>query len=369
LLDPYFTATKIEWLLREHRELQRRAANGELCASTVDTWLIARMTGGATVVTDASNASRTLLFNLRTATFDDELCAAFGVPKQLLPGVCDSAGRACVTDPHCFVGLRVPVSGIAGDQQSALFGQACLTPGMSKNTYGTGSFLLVNVGETPPAPAHGLLGTLAWRIGGADTFALEGSIFVTGAALRWLRDGLHLLDDVADAGPLFDSVPDAAGCYFVPALSGLGAPWWDPHTRGAFVGLSGGVTKANLVRAVVEAMAYRSRDVVEAMEASSGISLEELRVDGGASQMDGLCQFQADLLGMPVARAAAPDATAQGAGLLAAVGEGLIHVADVKASWKEGKRFLPVREGARPAENYQSWLRALASVRSFRIAE
>jgi glycerol kinase len=283
----------------------------------------------------------------------------------VLPEVQDSAGRVALTDPAAFAGLRLPVSGIAGDQQAALFGQACVSPGMSKNTYGTGSFLLVNVGDAVPEPAHGLLTTVAWRNAGADIFALEGSIFVTGAALRWLRDGLGILTDSAEAGPLFDSVPDAAGCFFIPALSGLGAPWWDPQARGAFLGLTAAVTRAHLVRAVVEAMAFRTRDVVEAMEAASGLSIAELRVDGGASVMDGLCQFQADLLGIPVARAATPDATALGAGLLAAVGEGLLDGPEaVAAAWKPGKRFEAGRPGIRPTENYAAWLDALARVRT-----
>ncbi len=241
LLDPYFTATKLEWLLAEQPELRARAERGELCAGTVDTWLIARLTGGAALVTDASNASRTLLYDLTRGEFDDGLCAQFGVPRQLLPEVRDSAGRVAMTDPASFLGLRLPVSGIAGDQQAALFGQACLRAGMSKNTYGTGSFVLVNTGTAVPAPVHGLLGTVAWRLGGTDTFALEGSIFVTGAGLKWLRDGLGLITATDEAGPLFDSVPDSNGCIFVPALSGLGAPYWDPDARGALLGLTAGV--------------------------------------------------------------------------------------------------------------------------------
>jgi glycerol kinase len=365
LLDPYFTATKLEWLLQQRPELRARAERGELCAGTVDTWLVARMTSGRQLVTDASNASRTLLFDLKRGDFDAELCGVFGIPRALLPEVHESAGRVAVSDPAAFAGLQIPISGIAGDQQAALFGQACVSPGMSKNTYGTGSFLLVNVGDAVPEPAHGLLTTVAWRSGGMDTFALEGSIFVTGAGVRWLRDGLGIIADSAEAGPLFDSVPDAAGCFFIPALSGLGAPWWDPQARGAFLGLTAAVTRAHLVRAVVEAMAFRTRDVVEAMEAASGLRIAELRVDGGASVMDGLCQFQADLLGIPVARAATADATAVGAGLLAAVGEGLVEGPEaVAASWQPGKRFEASRPGIRPTENYRAWLDALARVRT-----
>jgi len=365
LLDPYFTATKLEWLLQQRPELRARAERGELCAGTVDTWLVARMTSGKQFVTDASNASRTLLYDLKRGDFDAELCSVFGIPRAMLPEVHESAGRVAVSDPAAFAGLQIPISGIAGDQQAALFGQACVSPGMSKNTYGTGSFLLVNVGDAVPEPAHGLLTTVAWRSGGVDTFALEGSIFVTGAGVRWLRDGLGIIADSAEAGPLFDSVPDAAGCFFIPALSGLGAPWWDPQARGAFLGLTAAVTRAHLVRAVVEAMAFRTRDVVEAMEAASGLRIAELRVDGGASVMDGLCQFQADLLGIPVARAATADATALGAGLLAAVGEGLLEGPEaVAAAWQPGMRFEASRPGIRPTENYKAWLDALARVRT-----
>ncbi|MBV8302404.1 MAG: glycerol kinase GlpK, partial [Candidatus Dormibacteraeota bacterium] len=324
LLDPYFTATKIEWLLRQRPELRAPAQRGELCAGTVDTWLIARMSAGRSVVTDASNASRTLLFDLRRGDFDDELCERFEVPRAALPQVVDSAGSLAETDSRAFLGLTLPICGVAGDQQAALFGQGCVAAGMSKNTYGTGSFLLTTVGASVPSPGEGVLGTVAWRIDGRTTFALEGSIFVTGAALRWLRDGLGLLDAVEQAGPIFDATPDTAGCVFVPALTGLGAPWWDPGARGAMLGLSGGVRREHLVRAAVEAMAYQTRDVVEAVERASGTPLSELRVDGGASVMDGLCQFQADLLAAPVVRAASADATALGAGMLAAVGAGIV---------------------------------------------
>ncbi|HEV7679529.1 MAG TPA: glycerol kinase [Candidatus Dormibacteraeota bacterium] len=394
LLDPYFSATKVEWLLRERPELRARAERGELCAATVDAWLIARLTGdGHDVRTDASNASRTLLYDLHRGDFSDELCGVFGVPRAMLPSVHDSAGRLGVTDPGRFLGRAIPISGVAGDQQAALFGQACCSPGMSKNTYGTGSFVLVNVGDEAPAflgadapggrstptpspaagvrpddsvpPRHGLLTTVAWRIGGRDTFALEGSIFVTGAGIKWLRDGLGLIQASAEAGPLFDSVPDAAGCFFVPAFAGLGAPYWDPGARGALVGLSAGVTRAHVVRAVVEAMAYRTRDVVEAMERSAGIEFDELRVDGGASVMDGMCQFQADLLGLPVARAGSAETTAVGAAWLAAVGEGLLDGPDaVAAAYRPGRRFEPRHAGVRPQAEYAAWLDAVRRVRS-----
>jgi glycerol kinase len=365
LLDPYFTATKLEWLLRQDPALAARAARGEVCAGTVDTWLIARLTGGEVLATDASNASRTLLYDLARGDFDPELCALFGVPPAILPRIHPSAGTIATTDPAAFLGLAVPISGIAGDQQAALFGQACVEPGMSKNTYGTGSFLLVNVGRAVPDPGAGLLATVAWRIGGDDVFALEGSIFVTGAALQWLRDGLGLIASAADAGPLFESVPDTRGCVFVPALSGLGAPWWDPDARGALLGLTAGVTRAHVVRAVVESMAYRTRDVVEAMERASGQPLTSLRVDGGASAMDALCQFQADVLAVPVERAASAEATALGAGMLAAVGAGLVSGPEESAAtWQAGRRFVPTTSEARPSAGYAAWLDAIDRVRS-----
>ena len=363
LLDPYFSATKLEWLLRERPELQGPAGRGDLLATTVDGWLIARMTGGRSLGIDASNASRTLLYDLHRGDFDADLCAVFGVPPALLPPVVGSAERVGVTDPAAFCGLTVPISGIAGDQQAALFGQACTRPGMAKNTYGTGSFVLVNAGDTPVAPGHGLLTTVAWRLDGRDTFALEGSIFTTGAALRWLRDGAALIRSYEDVGPLVESVPDTAGVHFIPALAGLGAPWWDPDTRAAFTGITAGVTRAHLVRAVVESMALRTRDVVEAMEAAGAPPFAELRVDGGASVMDALCRIQSDLLGIPVARAATAETTAVGAAMLAAVGAGLRSPAEVAAGWRPGARFEPAMPGERPDQAYRSWLAALDTVR------
>lgn len=364
LLDPYFTATKIEWLLREYPEVAARAATGDAVALTIDAWLVARLSGGATVTTDPSNASRTLLYDLRRGSFDSDLCALFGIPPTMLPEIRDSAGPVGVTDPSIFHGRAIAIAGVAGDQQAALFGQACLRSGMAKNTYGTGSFVLMTVGPQPLDPGHGLLSTVAWRLRGRDTFALEGSIFVTGAALRWLRDQLGLIADVGEAGPLFDSVPDSGGCHFVPALVGLGAPFWDPAARGALLGLTPSVTRAHVVRAVVEAMALRTRDVVEAMEAAGAPALAELRVDGGASVMDGLCQFQSDLLGIPVARASSPETTGLGAAMLAAVGQGLADgPGTVAARWVAGRRFEPARPDFRPQEPYAAWRAAVDRVR------
>ena len=364
LLDPYFTATKLEWLLRDRPELRRRAEAGELCAGTVDAWLMARLTNGTAIVTDPGNASRTLLYDIHARDWSDELCAMFSVPRSLLPDIGPSSGRLGVSAAE-HLGAPLPLSGIAGDQQAALFGQACLRAGMSKNTYGTGSFVLVNVGNNAPEAPKGLLATVAWRIGGTDTYALEGSIFVTGAAIKWLRDGLGLIDRADEVGPLFDSVPDSNGCTFVPALAGLGAPYWDPGARGALLGITAGVTRAHVARAVVEAMAFRTRDVVEAMEDAAGIRFEELRVDGGASVMDGLCQFQADQLGIAVARARSAETTGIGAALLAALGEGLIaSPGELETSWTPGRRFEPGEPGVRPAPAYAVWRDAVSRVRT-----
>ena len=364
LLDPYFTATKLEWLLGERPDLRRRAEAGELCAATVDAWLMARLTDGASVVTDPGNASRTLLYDIRTGDWSDELCSLFSVPRAMLPEIGPSSGRVGVTVPG-HLGSPLPISGIAGDQQAALFGQACMSPGMSKNTYGTGSFVLVNLGNNVVDAPAGLLTTVAWRIGKADTYALEGSIFVTGAAIKWLRDGLGLIERAEEVGPLFDSVSDSNGCRFVPAFVGLGAPYWDPGARGALIGLSAGVTRAHVARAVVEAMAFRTRDVVEAMEAAAGIRFEELRVDGGASVMDGLCQFQADQLAIPVARARSAETTGIGAALLAALGEGLVESSGaLEAGWRPGRRFEPANPGVRPGSEYAAWRDAVSRVRT-----
>jgi glycerol kinase len=322
VLDPYFSATKLEWLLTEGGI----SPSPQLAFGTVDSWILWHLTGGTdggVHATEPSNASRTLLFDIDTGTWSDELTALFGVPRTSLPDVLPSSGRFGTTVPECAAGLRVPVSGIAGDQQAALFGQACFEIGTSKNTYGTGSFVLVNLGSSHPAPADGLLTTVAWKIGDEVTYALEGSIFVTGAAIQWLRDGLGVIADAAEAGPLAATVPDTGGVVFVPAFTGLGSPTWDPHARGTLLGLTRGTTRAHVVRAAVEAMAWHTADVLDAITTASGTRVSELRVDGGASVMDLLCQFQADVTGVTVRRAALRETTALGAALLAGIAEGV----------------------------------------------
>ncbi len=366
VLDPYFSATKLAWLLREGGV----EAGPDLAFGTVDSWILYRLTGGRVHATDASNASRTLLYDIGELAWSSELCEAFGVPETCLPDVRPSSGRFGITDPEAAAGLAVPVSGIAGDQQAALFGQACFEPGMAKNTYGTGSFVLVNLGATLPEPAEGLLTTVAWQLdtGGhaSTTYAMEGAIFVTGAAVQWLRDGISVIDDAAEVGPLAESVADNGGVTFVPAFTGLGSPYWDPYARGTILGLSRGTGRAHIARAVVESMAYQTRDVVDAVAAAAGVGLAELRVDGGASVMDLLCQFQADLLGVPVRRPAVQETTALGAAYLAGLAEGVWSTpAEAADAWTEQASFSPTMPEAFVEAGLVTWRRAVERSRDW----
>jgi glycerol kinase len=362
VLDSYFSATKCDWLLREGAV---DGASPDLAFGTVDAWVVWKLTGGRVFATDPSNASRTLLFDLSDGDWSEPLCELFGVPRRSLPEVRPSSGRLGMTDPAQAAGLNIPISGIAGDQQAALFGQACFTPGMTKNTYGTGSFVLQLLGECLPAPVEGLLTTVAWQLGAEPLqYALEGAIFSTGSGVQWLRDGLGILGEAAECGPLAAQVADTEGVYLVPAFTGLGSPWWDPHVRGALVGLTKGVGRAHVARAVVEAMAYQTRDVVEAMERAGGVAVTELRVDGGASVMDLLCQFQADQLQVPVRRSAVAETTALGAAYLAGLAEGVwTSTAELAGHWRADAAFLPVgstREGDR---RFAGWRRAVDRTR------
>jgi glycerol kinase len=356
VLDPYFSATKLAWLLTEGGVTRSPA----LAFGTVDTWLLWKLTAGAVHATEPSNAARTLLFDIRTGDWSDELCALFDVPRHALGEVRSTSGRFGVTEPGAAAGLTVPVSGMAGDQQAALFGQACFTPGMAKNTYGTGSFVLVNLGPTAPPPVEGLLTTVAWRIGDVTTYAMEGAIFVTGAAVQWLRDELGIIERADEIGPLAASVPDAGGLVLVPAFTGLGSPHWDPYARGTLVGLTRGSGRAQLARAVVEAMAYQTADVVDAVRHASGTELAELRVDGGASVMDVLCQFQADVLGVPVRRPAVQETTALGAAYLAGIAEGVWATpAEAASAWREEASFTPAMDAAEVTARLDAWHRAV----------
>jgi glycerol kinase len=341
LLDPYFSGTKLRWLLDSDAKLRRRAEAGELAFGTVDTWLVTRLTAGREHVTEPGNASRTLLFDIKRLAWDSELCGALDVPMGLLPEVRDSSGDFGRTDPGAFLGLDLPIGGVAGDQQAALFGQACFEPGMCKNTYGTGSFVLLNTGPKPRLSRAGMLATVGWQLAGTATYAMEGAIFITGAALQWLRDGLGIIHSAAEAGPIASTVTDTDGVYLVPAFVGLGAPHWDPGARGLISGLTRGTTGDHLVRAAVESMAFQTADVLEAM-ASEGVRPQELRVDGGASVMDALLQFQADLLGIPVLRSATAETTALGASFLAGLATGTwASLDEVAATWTEERRFTP----------------------------
>jgi len=363
VLDPYFSGTKMAWLL-EHGGV----ANGpDLHLGTVDDWVLWNLTGGPTRgvhATDPSNASRTMLYDITQRRWSAELCDMLRVPMAALGEVVASSGRMGIISTEAIGGLLAgtPVSAILGDQQSALFGQACLDPGMAKNTYGTGSFVLMNVGPNCPAPADGLLTTVAWDLGnnGGFAYALEGAVFVTGAAIQWLRDGLGIISDAANVGPLAASVPDSEGVYVVPAFAGLGSPYWDPYARGTIVGITRGVNRAHIARATVEAIAYQVRAVVDRMVEVSGTALAELRVDGGASVMELLLQLQADQLNVAVSRPRITETTALGAAYAAGLAEGVwSSTADVSGAWQEEARFLPSTSRSAPDRLYAGWQRAV----------
>ena len=365
-LDPYFTATKLTWLAEHEPALWADVTAGSLAVGTVDSYLIARLSGGRRHVTDASNASRTLLFDIEAGQWSAELCQLFGVPPHALPEVVPSSGVVAQTDPEAFLGLSLPIAGIAGDQQAALFGQACFSLGSAKCTYGTGSFVLYHTGTSIVRSPAGLLSTVAWMDeAGTLTYALEGSVFVTGAAVQWLRDGLGLLDNAAQSEALARSVPDSGGTVFVPALTGLGAPYWDPDARGAMFGLTRGTTRAHLVRAALEAIAFEVRDVADLMGSSAGFLTEgsPLRVDGGASANDLLMQMQADQLQVPVERPVVAETTALGAAFLAGLATGVwSSTAELAAAWQLDRRFSP---GPRDEPAYAWWREAVQRTRGW----
>ncbi len=356
-LDPYFSATKLTWLFENVSGLREKAEAGRALFGTIDTWLLWNLTDGRVHATDVSNASRTLLFNLHALDWDDDLLALFDVPRACLPEVRASSE---VYGEAKLLGRRVPVSGMAGDQQAALFGQTCFAPGMAKNTYGTGCFLLLNTGDVPVTPAHGLLSTLAWRVNDKTTYALEGSVFVAGAAVQWLRDGLGIIADARETETLARSVPDAGGVVFVPAFAGLGTPHWNPHARGMITGLTRGTTRAHLVRAALEAIAFQSSDVLDAMNQTSGVDIADLRVDGGAATNDFLLQFQADLLNVPVTRPVVGETTALGAAFLAGLAVGFWKDgAELAGLWAADRTFQPSLPETERAALYAGWQRAV----------
>jgi glycerol kinase len=367
LLDPYFSGTKIAWIL-EHVPGARAAAEaGRLAFGTVDTWLIWKLTGGALHATDVTNASRTLLWNIHTGTWDPELLAALGIPLEMLPEVRSSSEVYAETLPAVF-GAPVPLAGVAGDQQAALFGQACVKPGMAKNTYGTGCFLLLNTGRRPVASASRLVTTPAWRIGSSMEYALEGSVFVGGAVVQWLRDGLGLIRSSAEVEALAASVPDAGGVVLVPAFTGLGAPHWDPYARGTLMGITRGTTAAHIARAALEGIAFQVADVLTAMEVDSRVPLAELRVDGGAARNDLLMQLQADLIGVPVARPVNPETTALGAAYLAGLAVGVWKdLDDVAGRWRVERVFEPRLDPGRTAEMRERWARAVERAKGWAL--
>ncbi len=362
VLDPYFSAPSIRWLLDHVPGLAERARDGRAVFGTIDSWLIFKLTGRH--LTDASNASRTLLYDISAGRWDPELLALFDIPARALPEVRPSAGVFAQTLPSALHGHAVPLAGVAGDQQAALFGQACIDPGLGKNTYGTGSFVLLNTGFSPPEPSPGLLSTVAWMIGDSTTYALEGSIFATGAAVQWLRDGLQIIATAAETEALAASLDSNDGVYFVPALTGLGSPHWDPHARGAITGLTRGATRAHLARATLEAIAYQTHDAVRAMESASEQTFVELRADGGASANGWLMQFQADILGVPVVLGATSETTSLGAAYLAGVGAGLCTISDVACTWSERRRYEPRMSADERSELLAGWADALARTRT-----
>jgi glycerol kinase len=376
LADPYFSGTKVAWLLEKVPDARRQAEAGELAFGTVDTFLLWHLSGGRLHITDVSNASRTLLFNIHTLAWDDLILAELGIPRALLPEVRPSSAYYGETETSLLDG-PIPLAGDAGDQQAAAFGQACYEPGLAKNTYGTGCFLLLNTGERAIPSSHGLLTTIAWTLAtrrGPETnvpppppiYALEGSVFIAGAAVQWLRDELRIIERSADVEALAASVPDNGGVYLVPAFAGLGAPYWDPYARGTLVGLTRGSGRGHIARAALEAIAYQTRDVLEAMEADSGLRLHALRVDGGAARNNLLMQFQADILGVPVQRPLVTETTALGAAYLAGLAVGFWKdVAALAQHWSVERTFEPQMDAAQRESLYQGWKRAVERARAW----
>ncbi len=359
VIDAYFSATKLKWILDNVPGARERAENGELLFGTVETWLIWKLTKGAVHVTDYSNASRTMLFNINTLRWDDEILAELNIPGCMLPEVKESSCIYGETDP-AFFGGAIPIAGAAGDQQAALFGQTCFAAGDVKNTYGTGCFLLMNTGERPVFSEHGLVTTIAWGLDGRVHYALEGSIFVAGAAIQWLRDELRLIDSAADSEYMAGKVRDSGGCYVVPAFTGLGAPHWDQYARGTIVGITRGVNKYHIIRATLESIAYQAHDVLKAMEADAHMEISALRVDGGASANDFLMQTQADLIGVPVIRPQCVETTALGAAYLAGLAVGYwTSCEDVVKNRTDGSAFRPALEQADRERMLKGWNKAV----------
>jgi glycerol kinase len=365
VLDAYFSGTKLRWILDNIAGARARAEAGQLAFGTIDSWLIWKLSGGAAHLTDASNASRTLLFNIHSGDWDDELLGLLAVPRALLPQVVASSAVVAATADGLFA-ARIPIAGIGGDQQAALFGQRCITPGMVKNTYGTGCFMLMHTGGKPVHSRNKLLTTTAWRIDGKDEYALEGSVFIAGAVVQWLRDGLGIIKSSAEVEALAAGVPDNGGVYFVPAFTGLGSPHWDPYARGTIIGLTRGAGAAHIARAALESIAYQTADVLRAMESDAGIKLSELRVDGGATRNNLLMQFQADVLGVRVVRPKVFETTALGAAYLAGLAVGYWKDAgEISAQWQADRVFEPNMPRAEAQRLMAGWSKALARARDW----
>ncbi|PFV77716.1 glycerol kinase [Bacillus sp. AFS059628] len=367
LIDAYFSGTKVKWILDNVEGAREKAEKGDLLFGTIDTWLVWKLSGGKAHVTDYSNASRTLMFNIHDLQWDDELLDMLTVPKSMLPEVRPSSEVYGETIDYHFFGQNVPIAGVAGDQQAALFGQACFGEGMAKNTYGTGCFMLMNTGEKAVASEHGLLTTIAWGIDGKVNYALEGSIFVAGSAIQWLRDGMRMFKDASESEVYANRVESTEGVYVVPAFVGLGTPYWDSEVRGAMFGVTRGTTKEHFIRATLESLAYQTKDVLCAMEADSGIELKTLRVDGGAVKNNFLMKFQSDILDVPVERPVINETTALGAAYLAGLAVGYWKNQDeIKEQWHMDKRFEPTMEAATSEELYAGWKKAIEATKAFK---
>lgn len=364
-LDPYFSGTKIRWMLDNVPGVRERAEKGEICFGTIDSWLIYKLTKGRVHVTDYSNASRTLLFNIKTLKWDEELCRILDIPMSILPEAKPSSCIYGQTDSE-FFGGPIKITGAAGDQQCALFGQTCFKPGEAKNTYGTGAFLLMNIGTEPKESKNDLLTTIAWGLDGHVEYAFEGSVFVAGAAIQWLRDELRIIDSSPDSEYFATKVPDTNGCYVVPAFTGLGAPYWDPYARGAILGLTRGVSKYHIIRATLESLAFQSNDVLKAMERDSGVKTGSLKVDGGACKNNFLMQFQADISDAPIVRPSCVETTAMGASYLAGLAVGYwADKDDVIKNWAVDRKFIPVMSESERRKQLKGWEQAIAAIRSW----
>lgn len=367
VIDAYFSGTKIKWILDNVKNAKEKANRGELLFGTIDSWLVYKLTGG-THVTDVTNASRTLIYNIFDLTWDNELCQILNIPMNMLPKVCSSSEIYGNTLPCHFFGEIVPISGIAGDQQAALFGQACFEDGMVKNTYGTGCFMLMNTGSKPIISSHGLLTTIAWKLGSKTTYAIEGSVFVAGSSVQWLRDGIKLISSASETENLAKSLPDNEGVYIVPAFVGLGTPYWDSDARGAMFGITRGTSKEHIARAILESICYQSMDVLHSIEEDTDLPIKSFKVDGGATINQFLMQFQSDILNLVVERPIISETTALGAAYLAGLSTGFWKsIDDVKASWKLDKRYIPNMEEDTRRSYIEGWKTAVASTRTFKL--